>query len=198
MTIVIVTGIWGSGKSHWITERLKLWSAQGRESVHGVGPATLSSVLAGPEANENDFAESCRRYVDLIEHESVLATRTLTRSRQATRWRPRWLLDGFVFNAPLYGFASRREEYLPMERRLADLGAVIAHGHVPSRLLATVSFERSARERGVRWAKFVNDAARRDGLPVQHFLESRQTALESWLDGSPIRQVEREKWSEDA
>lgn len=185
-SILLVVGLWGAGKTRFIRNQVDVWNRSGVETLHRLGPSVFSSKISRPVQDEFNFLNVCLDEVHKISEERAAAERTLSGSSHKNRWLPRWIVDGLMFNAPLYGVEIDREAFLPAERLLSEMGAEIVLCHIQQSELEMQSYRHAGEVRGEKWTRYLDELAARESKNVVALLERRNAQLLKWAMTSPI------------
>jgi tRNA uridine 5-carbamoylmethylation protein Kti12 len=193
MSSVIVTGLWGAGKTTYIRDHLSELLSQGNESLISVGPALLSGQIVVDEATKL-YRTVCGEHVARLVSDRKSAQHALRTSSRIGTLMPRWVFDSLMFNVPVYGVGGAREDYLPLEQTLSENDTIVKYLRVPQDKLIQVCVEATISDRGEKWKAYLRRISLNFDGGLDEMLQARLSSLESWLYSSPLHVdvVERE------
>ena len=190
MTGVILAGISGAGKTtvhQAVTASLAAAGCQTLVSIPQAMTTTAHLHLADRPARQAD--EVVAWLEEMTAFAGGLTARArdggLTAHREAARWTPAFVLEGFVYDIPLHDLAISRDRVAPVERRLAGLGFTLVLLTVPPGRIQEQCVASTREHRGPGWAAHLDRLAATDAGRAD-VLAAAQRRLLSWAATSPL------------
>lgn len=192
MSGALIAGISGAGKTTLYRKTNAALTACGREIVLAFPQSMTTTAHLHMASEPRQQAEKILSWIDdaisfaerVTKH--ALAGGLITeRENYPFNWNPMLLLEGFIFDIPLHGFAIERQELLPFEHRLKALQVVLTVLVVPPALIRRRCVESTRRHRGEGWFKHLEALGVDDEARSVHFKRQQELLLE-WVRQSPM------------
>lgn len=192
MSGALIAGISGAGKTTLYRKTNAAITASGREIVLAF-PQSMTTTAHLQYASEPDrqaehvlsWIDDSISFAERVMQKALAGGLVTQRENYPFNWNPMLLLEGFIFDIPLHGFAIKREDVLPFEHRLKTLGVVLAVLVVPPALIRRRCVESTRRHRGAGWSQHLDALGVNDDARREHFA-SQQELLLKWVSQSPL------------
>lgn len=190
MTGVILAGISGAGKTtvhKMVTASLAAEGCQTLVAVPQAMTTTAHLHLAGSPARQAD--EVVAWLEEMTAFASCLTARArvggLTVHREAARWTPAFVIEGFLYDIPLHDLEISRDRVAGVEQRLAGLGFTLVLLTVPPGRIQEQCVASTREHRGPGWEAHLGRLGATDAERAA-VLAAAQRRLLRWAATSPL------------
>lgn len=187
---VILTGVWGAGKTTVHGSVLRRLAAADCQHVVAIPQAaTITTHTYAPGDAAAHVSAILQWLENLTGHledtDARFAASTLPMHRFAPQWTPTALLEGLTFDLPVYRLPTPLDRVRDLEARLADVGLTVALLRVPDDLVEEQCVRSTRVHRGPRWARYVESFGVNDGARAAH-VRHVQDMLVEHAEQSPL------------